>query len=116
MRVCGKQTPSVIACGDATFPKGTAFGGGGKVSGTAQRRPLGGAGCERSEQTEGVPLRIPARYSTINSVPAVIRAQPMRLLAVKGSCSTTKASARVMTTLSLSMGTTLDAAPTCKAW
>ncbi len=36
----------------ATFPKGTAFGGGGKVSGITQRRPLGGAG-ERSE-TEGV--------------------------------------------------------------
>ena len=36
----------------ATFPKGTAFGGGGKVSGATQRRPLGGAG-ERSE-TEGV--------------------------------------------------------------
>ena len=34
--------------------KGTAFGGGGKVSGIAIRRPLGGAGCERSEQTEGV--------------------------------------------------------------
>ena len=47
---------------------------------------------------------------------AVMRAQPIRLLAVKGSCSTTKASARVMTTLSLSMGTTLDAAPICKAW
>ena len=46
------RTPSVIACGDATFPKGTAFGGGGKVSGIAIRRPLGGAG-ERSE-TEGV--------------------------------------------------------------
>ena len=50
-----RNTPSVIAYGDATFPKGTAFGGGGKVSGIAQRRPLGGAGCERSEQTEGVP-------------------------------------------------------------
>ncbi len=110
-------TPSVIAYGDATFPKGTAFCGGGKVSCTSKRRPLGGAGCERSEQTEGVPAaRIPDRYSTINSVPAVMRAQPIRLLAVKGSCSTTKASARVMTTLSLSMGTTLDAAPTCKAW
>ena len=34
--------------------KGTAFGGGNKVFGTTQRRPLGGAGCERSEQTEGV--------------------------------------------------------------
>ena len=38
-----RNTPSVIAYGDATFPKGTAFGGGGKVSGIAQRRPLGGA-------------------------------------------------------------------------
>ena len=28
----------------ATFPKGTAFGDGGKVSGATQRRPLGGAG------------------------------------------------------------------------
>ena len=36
----------------ATFPKGTAFGSGGKVLDTAQRRPLGGA-VERSE-TEGV--------------------------------------------------------------
>ena len=36
----------------ATFPKGTAFGGGSKVSGSAIRRPLGGAG-ERNE-TEGV--------------------------------------------------------------
>ena len=36
----------------ATFPKGTAFGGGSKVSGSAIRRPLGGA-VERSE-TEGV--------------------------------------------------------------
>ena len=50
----GGITPSVIACGDATFPKGTAFRGSGKVYGIAQRRPLGGAGCERSEQTEGV--------------------------------------------------------------
>ena len=40
-----RNTPSVIAYGDATFPKGTAFGGGGKVSGIAQRRPLGGAGA-----------------------------------------------------------------------
>ena len=52
----GGNTPSVKACGFATFPKGTAFGGNGKLSGIAQRRPLGGAGCERSEQTEGVSL------------------------------------------------------------
>ena len=37
----------------ATFPKGTAFGSGGKVLGTAQRRPLGGA-VERSETEGGV--------------------------------------------------------------
>ena len=34
--------------------QGDGFSGGGKVSGIAKRRPLGGAGCERSEQTEGV--------------------------------------------------------------
>ena len=39
------MTPSVIACGDATFPKGTAFSGSDKVSGSAQRLPLGGAGA-----------------------------------------------------------------------
>ena len=49
-----KITPSVIACGDATFPKGTAFSGSDKVSGIAQRRPLGGAGCDQREQTERV--------------------------------------------------------------
>ena len=62
------STPSVIACGDATLPllslrdifprpgevgpQGDGFRGGGKVSGVAIRRPLGGAG-ERSEP-EGV--------------------------------------------------------------
>ena len=40
-------TPSVIACGDATFPKGTAFSGSDKVSGGTQRLPLGGAGAQR---------------------------------------------------------------------
>ena len=34
-------TPSVIAYGDATFPKGTAFRGGGKLCGSTERRPLG---------------------------------------------------------------------------
>ena len=38
------STPSVIAYGDATFPKGTAFRGGGKLCGSTERRPLGGAG------------------------------------------------------------------------
>ena len=36
------------------LPQGDGFSSGGKVSGIAIRRPLGGAGCERSEQTEGV--------------------------------------------------------------
>ena len=36
------------------LPQGDGFSSGGKVSGIAQRRHLGGAGCERSEQTEGV--------------------------------------------------------------
>ena len=60
----GGITPSVIACGDATLPllsptvtsspgagevspQGDGFRGGGKVSGIAQRRPLGGAGAQR---------------------------------------------------------------------
>ena len=42
----------LAASRQSTFPKGTAFGGGGKVSGIAIRRPLGGAG-EHSEP-EGV--------------------------------------------------------------
>ena len=42
----------LAASRQATFPKGTAFGGGGRVSGIAIRRPLGGVG-ERSEP-EGV--------------------------------------------------------------
>ena len=37
----GGLTPSVIACGDATFPKGTAFGGEGKDHGIAKGVPLG---------------------------------------------------------------------------
>ena len=56
----GGDTPSVIACGDATFPKGTAFGSGGKVFGIAQRRPLGGAG-ERSEP-EGVAFGMAGKF------------------------------------------------------
>ena len=32
----------------ATFPKGTAFGGGGKACSIAQRRPLGGAGTAQA--------------------------------------------------------------------
>ena len=55
-------------------------------------------------------------YNTMNKVPAAMSAQPIRLLAVNGSCRMKNASASVMTTLSLSMGTTLDAAPICKAW
>ena len=60
-------TPSVIACGDATFPKGTAFGGSGKVSGIAQRRPLGGAG-ERSEPEGvafGITVQFPAKVQSL---------------------------------------------------
>ena len=47
----GKDPFRLLPLVAATFPKGTAFGGGGKVSGSAIRRPLGGA-VERSE-TEG---------------------------------------------------------------
>ena len=36
------------------LPQGDGFSGSGKVSGIAKRRPLGGAGIEQSEMTEGV--------------------------------------------------------------
>ena len=49
----------------ATFPKGTAFGGGGKVSDIAPRRPLGGAGIERSEMTEGVTLLVKMEHRSV---------------------------------------------------
>ena len=50
----------LAASRQATFPKGTAFGGSGKVSGAAQRRPLGGAG-EHSEP-EGVAFGIAVQF------------------------------------------------------
>ena len=66
-----RGTPSGIACGDATFPKGTAFSGNGKVSGIAQRRPLGGAGCDQREQTEGVAsavaINLPAKAQSLRA-------------------------------------------------
>ncbi len=39
------------------LPQGDGFSSGGKLCDSAERRPLGGAGCERSEQTEGVKSR-----------------------------------------------------------
>ena len=50
---CG-DTPSVIAYGDATFPKGTAFGGGGKHCGSARKASPWGS-CRAA--TEGVCAR-----------------------------------------------------------
>ena len=59
---------------------------------------------------------LPAVYhSTMNSVPAPIRMQPIRDFAVNSSCRKTKASTKVITTLSLSMGTTFEVSPTCRA-
>ena len=54
-------------------------------------------------------------HSTMTSVPAPIRIQPIRDFTVNSSCRKIKASINVMTTLSLSTGTTLDASPICKA-
>ena len=55
----GKDPFRLLPLVAATFPKGTAFGGSGKVPGSAIRRPLGGAG-ERSEP-EGVALAVAAK-------------------------------------------------------
>ena len=54
-------------------------------------------------------------YSTITSVPAAMRAAPSRDLTENSSRRNTHARIRVMTTLSLSTGTTLEASPTCSA-
>jgi len=54
-------------------------------------------------------------HKTISSVPAPMSRQPIRDLGVKRSCKNTNASMSVMTTLSLSIGTTFDASPICSA-
>ena len=53
--------------------------------------------------------------STIKSVPTAMSAQPAMDLGVNCSCKTTAASTMVITTLSLSIGTTLEASPICNA-
>ena len=50
-------------------------------------------------------------YRTSNNVPAPIKMQPISDLVVNCSCRNTNASTSVMTTLSLSIGTTLEASP-----
>ena len=54
-------------------------------------------------------------YMTMRSVPTPISTQPMSDFGVKLSCKNTNASTSVMTTLSLSTGTTFDASPIFKA-
>ena len=54
-------------------------------------------------------------YKTISRVPAPIRMQPSTDLVVTFSCRKTKASTIVMTTESLSIGTTFDTSPSCRA-
>ena len=54
-------------------------------------------------------------HNTITSVPAAIRMVPIRDLTLNFSCRKIKDSASVITTLSLSMGTTLDTSPSCSA-
>ena len=74
---------------------------------------------KKAAAQNNVPQPFPAFilfYNTMNKVPAAMSAQPIRFLAVNGSCRMKNASASVMTTLSLSMGTTLDVAPICNAW
>ena len=48
-------------------------------------------------------------------VPAVMSTLPMSILRLNSSCRKTKARIRVMTTLILSMGTTLDTLPSWMA-
>ncbi len=56
-------------------------------------------------------LCCPGYYSTITSVPAAMSTHPMADLTVNCSCRKIAASIMVKTTLSLSIGTTLDTSP-----
>lgn len=56
-------------------------------------------------------LCVPVSQITITNVPAVISTAPTNDFAVKLSCRKTNANTNVITTLSLSTGTTLEASP-----
>ena len=60
-----------------------------------------------------VPVDQPSDYKTINRVPVPMRIQPSREFKLNFSCRKTNANTSMMTTLSLSMGTTFDASPIC---
>ena len=62
-----------------------------------------------------VPTNWNLYHKTINIVPAPIRIHPIIDLRVNSSCRKTNASISVMTTDNLSIGTTLEASPICKA-
>ena len=59
--------------------QGDGFSSGGKLCGSAKRRPLGGAGCERSEQTEGgSPGKRPRPLSqALSGLPALPKGEPL---------------------------------------
>ncbi len=75
-------------------------------SGAKMAQAQGGKMRKAPDTTEREPF-----YSTITSVPAPMRRHPMTDLGVNFSWRNTAAITRVMTTLSLSMGTTLDTSP-----
>jgi hypothetical protein len=54
-------------------------------------------------------------YITIINVPIPIRIHPINDLIVNSSCKNTNAKIKVITTLNLSIGTTFEASPNCKA-
>ena len=66
----------LAASRQATFPKGTAFGGGDKVSGIAIRRPLGGAGFAQQRLRGYSPQRL--AFAESGAANAVCRYDPSR--------------------------------------
>lgn len=62
-----------------------------------------------------VTVQQPTIYRTIINVPIPIKIQPINDFAVNFSCKNTNAKTNVITTLNLSIGTTFDASPNCKA-
>ena len=68
----------LAASRQATFPKGTALVVAGNFVADAERLPLGGAGCERSEQTEGVSRRVLNSLSqSLTALPAPSGREPL---------------------------------------
>ena len=79
-------------------------------AGRIRQRQCKPAKCPAQMQIRKL-IPVEKRQITITNVPAVISTAPANDFTVKLSCRKTNANASVMTTLSLSTGTTFEASP-----